>query len=97
MFTHSHLWGPLFWIIMGALYLLFFTGFRYFAEDKGIRMTWWKWLLMAVWFALTSLTIAGGFTLIGENEARAGLMFTALFGTLCIILGVGLWRLIKLK
>lgn len=45
-----------------------------------------------LWFILLSITVAGGFTLIGENELRAGLLFVAVPGTLIIIAGIALGR-----
>ncbi len=88
---------PLFWMIMGGLLILFFSGLRLWFSDQGIAMRWWKWALFAAWFMGVYVTIAGGFTLVGENEARAGLYFMGVFGTLLIILGAGLWRILNTK
>jgi uncharacterized membrane protein YhfC len=94
MFNHSNILEPLFWIVMGALYLLFIAGLTYWFKDRKISMNWWKWTLSAIWFIVLSMVIAGSFTLIGENEVRAGLYFLAVFGIIEILLGVALWRFV---
>lgn len=97
MFPYSTMLEPLFWIIMGFLYTLFVFGLRYWAQDLKIKMDWWKWLLFTIWFIGLNIVIAGGFTLIGENETRAGLYFLGVFGVLFIILGAGVWKILKLN
>ncbi len=97
MFTNSTILEPLFWIIMGILYTVFAISMTYWAKDLKLKMNWRKWLLSAIWFILLNMTIAGGFTLIGENETRAGIYFLGVFGTIFIVLGVGLRQLIKLR
>ena len=95
MFTNSTIFEPLFWIIIGAFYTLFTLSMIYWAKDLNLKMTWWKWILSVTWFIFLNITIAGGFTLIGENEMRAGLYFLGVFGTIMIVSGVGLWQVIK--
>lgn len=85
---------PVFWIIMGLLYALIGYGATLWAKDLGLKMTWWKWILFWIWFLLLSLSIAGGFTLIGENEMEAGLYFLGVSLFICIVLGVILWRIL---
>ena len=86
--------GNVFWFIMGVIGVLVGLGFKAFAEDRGWVLNWWKWLLSIIWYSFFSLSILAWGTLIGENEAGAGFrMF--LFGlVVCLILGVGLWRLL---
>lgn len=97
MFTNSTFLEPLFWIIMGFLYTIFAISAVYWAKDLKLNMTWWKWLLSVLWFIFLSVTIAGSFTLIGENEKRAGLYFLGVFGTISIVSSVGLFQLIRNK
>ncbi|MCF8222695.1 MAG: hypothetical protein K9J25_06065 [Bacteroidales bacterium] len=92
MFSNSNILGPLFWIIMGVLYMVFITGLVVWLKDLNIKMNWWKWSLVLLWFILLSIIIAGGFTLIGENEMRAGLLFIAVPGAVMIVAGVALSR-----
>lgn len=95
MFPHSTILGPLFWIIMGLIYALVIAGAKIWAKDLGLKMTWWKWLLTALWFTMLSTSLAGAFTLFGEDETRAGYYFLGFFMVINIILGVGLWRLLQ--
>ncbi len=91
----SSLLQPLFWMIMGGLMILFFIGAGFWLKDAGILMNWWKWGLFTLWYIAVYVVIAGGFTLIGEHEVRAGLFFLGVFGTVMIILGAGLWRILR--
>ena len=87
----------LYWFIMGIVAVFVGLGFKAFAEDKGWELNWWKWLLSIVWYALFSGSFLAWGTLIGENEGSAGWKF-GLFGLfICLILGVGLWRLLVAK
>ena len=89
--------GNFFWLLMGVLLVLVAAAFKAFAEDRGWTLTWWKGLLALIWYGLVWLTIYSGSTLAGENEGSAGVKLI-LFGLfICLILGVGLWRLMALK
>ena len=94
MFMYSTLAKPLFWIVMGLLYALMIAGAPVWAEDMGLQMNLWKWLLVAIWFCLLSAGIAAGFTIIGEKEPRAGQIIGGLAVVIMIILGIGLWLLL---
>jgi len=86
---------PFFWIIMGLLYALIGYSASMWASDFGLKMNWWKWVLTIIWFGFLSLIVAGGFTLIGENEPEAGIYFLGSGIVLSVILGVILWRVLK--
>lgn len=89
--------GNFFWFLMGMLAIVVGIGFNVFAQDRGWKLNWWKWLLVIVWYFIFSLSFLAWGTLIGENEASAGWKM-ALFGLfICLILGVGLWRLLSAK
>ena len=94
MFTYSTILRPLFWIVMGLIYALIIVGAKVWAQDLGLEMNWWKWLLAAIWYCLLSFSFAGGFTLLGEKEPRAGYYFLGFFLIVTIISGVGLWHLL---
>lgn len=87
--------GGLFWMIMGALSVLVGIGATLWAKDLGLKMTWLRWVLVVVWYLLLMLTVASPFTLIGENEAVAGMRIIPFLVVPTIILGVGLWRLLQ--
>ncbi len=82
------------WFFLGMVFILVAAGARHWANDLGLRMTWWKWLLAAAWYALLNLTVAAPMTLVGENEAGAGGRLLAAMAVLTVILGVGLWRVL---
>jgi len=94
MFPYSTVLRPLFWIAMGLLYAMIAMSARLWAQDLNLSMTWWEWALAALWYVLLSFSIAGGFTLIGENERRAGRRFLAFHLGLTLIAGAGLCYLI---
>lgn len=94
MLNNSNFVEPLFWIIMGVLYTLFVAGLAAWFKDMKIRMNWWRWTLVVLWFTFLSLVVAGGFTLIGENEKRAGLMFMAFSGPAILVAGIALGRML---
>jgi len=86
--------GGFFWFGMGAVFVVVVLGARAWAEDLGLSMSWWKWLLALAWYALLNFTLALGFTFIGEGETGAGWRFLAFLGVITAILGVGLARLV---
>ncbi|KPK30838.1 MAG: hypothetical protein AMK69_02235 [Nitrospira bacterium SG8_3] len=94
MLLYSTIARPLFWILMGLIYALMLASAPAWARDLGLQMTWWKWLLAALWYGLLSLGIAASFTLMGEKEPRAGQYVLGLTLVIMIILGVGLWSLL---
>ena len=89
--------GNVFWLINGILLVLIVFAVKYFAEDRGWIMIWWKWLLTGIWYLIFTMSFYAWGTLIGENFPGAGFytLLTGLF--ICVILGVGLWRLLSAK
>ena len=84
----------LFSFAVGALSGLVIAGAVAWAKDLGLKMTWWKWLLVILWYILFNFFVFMDFTLIGEGETGAGLKLLLFQGLIMIILGVGLVRLI---
>ena len=66
----------------------------YWARELKLKMYWWKWLLVALWYILLLFFICADFTLIGEGEAGAGWKLLLLQTITMIILAVGLFRLV---
>jgi hypothetical protein len=87
----------LFWFIEGVFACLAVIGLKLWAQDRGIPMPWWKWILVASWVCLAGFTLAMVGTSIGEGEPRAGLMGGIVFGVLSMIVGVVFWRLLGLS
>lgn len=91
MLIYSTFFRPLFWTVMGLVYAVLIVGARYWAQDVGLQMTWWKWLLVALWYVLLSFAFAGGFTLMGEREPKAGGRHLAFFLAIAVVLAALLW------
>jgi hypothetical protein len=88
MMIYSPLFKPVFWIIMGLMYALIIAGAPIWAEDLGLKMTWWKWILYGLWYMLLSFTFAGGFTLLAERETRAWYKFLGFHMIIVIVSGI---------
>ena len=84
--------GP-FWFLMGVVFVLVASGFHVFARDRGWVVTWWKALLAVVWYAILCTSFFAWGTLIGENEAAAGLKLFLIGLFVSIVFGVALIRL----
>ena len=84
--------GPIFWMIMGALFVLVAVGIPLWMIDKGIVMNKVKWTLLIIWYLFLLLTVSAPLTAFAENEAVAGYRMALVFGVVAIISGVGLWR-----
>jgi type VI protein secretion system component VasK len=87
----------LFWMLMGVLLVVIGAGFKILADDRGWVVSWWKWLLALLWYAVFSLSFYAFGTLAGENEAAAGFRVLIMGMFISLILGVGLWRLVAMK
>jgi hypothetical protein len=87
----------IFWFIMGMLFILVAAGFRAYARDRGWILSWWKWVLAAMWYGIFMLSFYAWGTLTGENEGNAGLKIFILGMFICFVSGVGLWRLISTR
>lgn len=93
MFPQSTILDPIFWMVLGAVQVFVFQSAKLWAEDFNIHMNWWKWLLAGSWWFSFILTIAGAFTLLGENEGNAGWYFLGFVGTAMVIGGAILLKL----
>jgi hypothetical protein len=87
----------IFWFLMGIFFVLVVAGFRAYAKDRGWTLSWWKAALGIVWYAIFLLSFYAWGTLMGENEGEAGIKILLLGLFICLISGVGLWRLMAKK
>ncbi|PSW04298.1 hypothetical protein [Photobacterium lipolyticum] len=94
MFPQSTVLDPLFWMLLGAIQVLVFAGANQWAKEYQLGMNWWKWTLVGGWWFSMLLTIAGAFTLLGENEGYAGWYFLGFVGTLLVIGGAGILKVL---
>ena len=94
MIIYSPFFKPIFWGVMGLIYTLTALGAPLWAEDLGLQMSWWKWILATLWYVLFSFSLAGAFTLLGERESGAWYKFLGFHLIITIIFGAIVWSLI---
>jgi hypothetical protein len=82
----------LLWFVEGILLVVILLAVRAWAEDRGLRVPAWKWLLFLVWIGLAGFTTAFVGTSFGEGEPVAATRGGLLFGLVTVIAGIGLWR-----
>ncbi|WDP84660.1 MAG: hypothetical protein HUN05_05465 [Desulfobacter sp.] len=93
MFPNSTILNYLFWMLMGMLQIPVFMGMRQWALDKKKTVKWWQLVLMYGCFASLCLVLAGGMTLAGEYETRAGFYFIGFLGVAHVVAGTVMARL----
>lgn len=94
MFPQSTILDPIFWMVLGAVQVFIYQSAKLWAQDYGLSMNGWKWTLVMGWWFSLILTIAGAFTLLGENEGNAGWYFLGFVGTAIIIGGAILLKIL---
>ena len=97
MFPGTTIMNYLFWMVIGALQILIIAGAYAWLQSYDKKVKWWQMLLMYICFAGFCVAIAGGFTLMGEYESRAGWYFIGFFGIPPIIVEAILVRLFLMK
>jgi hypothetical protein len=85
----------LFWFVEGILFMVVLLAVRAWAQDRGVPMPVWKWVLLLLWITIAGFTVAYVGTSFGEGEPVAGTRGGLLFGLITIIAGVGLWRVLQ--
>ncbi len=84
------------WIFVGAVSVLVVLGANEWFKDAGIVMTWWKWLIAAIWYILTLMALAAPFTLMGEGESAAGWKLLLFSLPILIILAFVVLRILQI-
>jgi hypothetical protein len=87
--------SPLFWMLMGMVAVAIGGALWSFADRHRWVLTWWKWLLAALWYAVFGTSFYAAGTLVGEHEPRAGLRVLLLGLFFSLVLGVGLVRVLS--
>ena len=87
----------LFWFIEGLFACLAIIALRIWAQDKGIRMPFWKWPVVIVWVLFLAVSIAYVGTSIGEGEMDAAFFGAIFAAVMASILGVVAWRLLRMR
>ena len=85
-----------YWFVQGILFCLIVVGLRAWMEGRGVPMPAWKWLVFVGWLVFCGFTIAFVGTSLGENEATAAVRGGVLFGSLAVIAGFGVYRLLMM-
>ena len=86
-----------FWFIQGILATIIIIAFKFWMEDRGVKMVWWKWAVCILWMTLAGFTIAFVFTSLGEGEKVAAIKGGIIFSLITAVTGVIVWRLINNK
>jgi len=82
-FVVGLLTGP---VVVGALS---------WVKSRGLKMSWWKWLLSALWYLMLLFLLFAAFTFMGEGEAVAGWKTLGISVVVMVILGAGLVRVLR--
>jgi hypothetical protein len=85
--------STIFWFLMGILFVLVAAGFRAYAKGRGWKISWWKASLGFIWYCIFMMSFYAWGTLMGENEGDAGFKLFVLGLFICLVSGIGLWRL----
>ena len=85
-----------YWFVQGILFVFIIMGFRAWMEGRGVPMPAWKWIVFVGWLLFCGFTIAFVGTSLGENEATAAMRGGALFGSVAVISGFGVYRLLMM-
>ena len=81
--------------IVGACSGLVISAAIRWSHNLKLKMSWWKWLLSATWYALFLFCIFLDFTFMGEGEVSAGLKLLAVHVVMMALLGTGLVRILR--
>ncbi|MCG8563614.1 MAG: hypothetical protein MI747_00875, partial [Desulfobacterales bacterium] len=69
-----------------------YLGLRQWAREKNQDIPWWQVAMMYGCFVSFCLVVAGGMTLAGEYETRAGLYFIGFLGTAHVVVAALMGR-----
>ena len=83
--------------LLGALAMLALVYLIQFANSKGLKVTWWQWLLTVLGIALAVITVASIAVLYAENEPQGAQFVALVLGLLTVVWGVLLGRFVFLK
>jgi hypothetical protein len=80
--------------IVGLLTGAVVVGAITWAKALGLRMSWWRWFLSALWYSLLLFLLFAAFTFMGEGEVAAGWLTIGISLVILVILGAGLVRIL---
>ena len=74
-------------IVVGAGSILAVIGFFLFAQDKGLVVRWWQWLLLIIALAILLLSVGFLGTMVAEGTMAEGLAVGGIGLLVTFILG----------
>ena len=84
-------------LILGGLTVAAFFLLYNFTQKKGIRPSWWQWLLTVLGLLFALFTVAAVASLIGEDAGQGALVMGVIFGIITVVWGVLLGRFVFAK
>ena len=84
----------IFAFLVGLLSGAVIVGAITWTSSLGLKMTWWKWVLSALWYLLLLFVVFASFTFMGEGESGAGWKILGISAVVLIVLGAGLARIL---
>ena len=84
----------IFAFLVGLLSGAVIVGAISWTRSLELKMSWWKWLLSALWYLLLLFVIFASFTLMGEGESTAGWKILGISLVILVVLGAGLVRIL---
>lgn len=97
MFPGTTIINYLFWMAMGAIQVILILSVTAWLKEGKRDAPWWQTLLLYGCFISFCAVVAGGFTLAGEYERRAGFYFIGTLGIPHIIIGALMLKLFVFK
>lgn len=82
------------WLLIGISAVFTLQGIHLWAEDRGVVMTWWKWLLILMWLGFAGGAVAFVTTSMAERETQAAMTGGIVLIPLAIVSGGLLRRLL---
>jgi len=84
------------WMFIGAVSVLVVLGAKEWFKDAAISMSWWKWLIVTIWYIFFMMLLAVPFTFMGEAEVGAGWKMLLFSLPVFIISGFVVYRILKI-
>jgi hypothetical protein len=84
-------------IIIGAVITASFLLVKDYARKRGLRITWWQWVLTVLGFAYTTFVLEMIVSFLAEGSPKAAVVMGVIFGFFAVVWGVLLARFVFKK
>ena len=81
------------WVVLSAIVVIVGAAFVFWMNVRGVKLTWYEWLIGIIGFFLVLFTIQNYFGSINEAEPKAARMFLLVTGLPAVILLALSWAL----